>query len=76
MVKRTVEEKTRRANMINRRSIAWLIEVTAIQTILMPVAVIMLADEGSNILQTGMIPAKWNLVLWGAYCLVRDLLGT
>jgi len=73
---KTLEEKRRRANLINRRSMAWIIEVTAVQTLVMPIIVVLFAEEGSGILKTGVVPVKWSLVLWGAYCLARDLLGS
>lgn len=75
-------EKLRRTNLINRRSVAWLLEVTLIVVVLIPplfVLYLKLVPEDVPAIAAGETPGGlWlaQLGLWAAYILVRDLLGS
>lgn len=75
-------EKLRRTNLINRRTVAWLVEVTFLSVTLIPPLITLymrLVPEDIAQMARGETPTGlWlaQLAVWGAYILVRDLLGS
>jgi len=66
------DNKSRRIHLINRRSAAWLFEVTAVQLLIVPIFLALFVhltgdvDDGTALVQ---------MLIWVPYLLLRDLIG-
>ncbi|MBN1946934.1 MAG: RDD family protein [Bradymonadales bacterium] len=73
-------DKESRINLINRRSVAWLLEVAAINAVVAPVVLavyfharpVVLAELAQG---TTAVLFPIQLAIWGVYLAIRDLVG-
>jgi uncharacterized RDD family membrane protein YckC len=72
-----VISKETRVNLINRRSTAWLIEISVLNILLVPVAFVLWikALEPTTMSEVTSAADTVSFLVWAAYLLVRDLLG-
>lgn len=68
------ERKRRRIDLLNRRSIAWLIEIALLELTVTPILVVMTVNANTASRLEG-VPIGLSLIAWGLYSLARDTIG-